>query len=185
MASDRDTDDAADTASPGVFDTLLMPLRLPGRVVSDIQTLAEAVVALQRTADTHLAAVDENAGQLVEGLKDLQGSVDEVKGTVDTLEQERMPAFLEATGKLQESIDRIEGRVETLATLATLENTIEEMMAGLREDLNTRMLAVEHEVRSMQAPMKTMANDVAKIDGLLPNPDDGPLTRLKDTLTGN
>ena len=182
MASDRDTDDADDAASPGVFDTLLMPLRLPGRVVSDIETLAEAVVALQRTADTHLAAVDENAGQLVEGLKGLHGSVDEVKGTVDTLEQERMPAFLEATGKLQESIDRIEGRVETLATL---ENTIEEMMAGLREDLNTRMLAVEHEVRSMQAPMKTMANDVAKIDGLLPNPDDGPLTRLKDTLTGN
>ena len=180
MASDRDTDDADDAASPGVFDTLLMPLRLPGRVVSDIETLAEAVVALQRTADTHLAAVDENAGRLVEGLKELQGSVDEVKGTVDTLEQERMPAFLESTEKLQESIDRIEGRVETLETL---KNTIEEMMAGLREDLNTRMLAVEHEVRSMQPPMKQMANDVAKIEGLLPDPSDGPLTRLKDTLT--
>jgi len=168
--------------SPGVFDTLLMPLRLPGRVVSDIETLTQAVVALQQNSEQRLGSIDDRAGQLVEGLKGLHGSVDEVKGTVDALEQERMPAFLEATGKLQESIDRIEGRVETLETL---ENTIEEMMAGLREDLNTRMLAVEHEVRSMQAPMKTMANDVAKIDGLLPNPDDGPLTRLKDTLTGN
>ena len=168
--------------SPGVFDTLLMPLRLPGRVVSDIETLTQAVVALQQNSEQRLGSIDDRAGQLVEGLKGLHGSVDEVKGTVDALEQERMPAFLEATGKLQESIDRIEGRVETLETL---ENTIEKMMAGLREDLNTRMLAVEHEVRSMQAPMKTMANDVAKIDGLLPNPDDGPLTRLKDTLTGN
>ena len=166
--------------SPGVFDTLLMPLRLPGRVVSDIETLTQAVVALQQNSEQRLGSIDDRAGQLVEGLKELHGSVDDVKGTVDTLEQERMPAFLEATGKLQESIDRIEGRVETLESL---ENTIEEMMAGLREDLNTRMLAVEHEVRSMQPPMKTMANDVAKIEGLLPDPSDGPLTRLKDTLT--
>ena len=175
MASDPDEQE-----TPGVFDTLLMPLRLPGRVVSDIETLTQAVVALQRTAEDHLAAVDKNAGRLVEGVSDLHGTVDEIKGTVNTLEQERMPAFLAATAKLQESIDRIEGRVETLSTL---ENTIEEMMAGLREDLNARMLAVEHEVRSMQAPMQKMATEVENIGGLLPDPSDGPLTRLKDTLS--
>lgn len=180
MASDRDTDDADDAASPGVFDTLLMPLRLPGRVVSDIETLTQAVVALQENAAERLGSVDEHSGELVTAVKKLHGSVDEIKGKVDTLEGEHMPAFLEATGKLQESIDRIEGRVETVETL---ENTIEEMMAGLREDLNTRMLAVEHEVRSMKGPMEAMAKDVAKIDGLLPDPSDGPLTRLKDTLT--
>jgi hypothetical protein len=30
-----------------------------------------------------------------------------------------------------------------------------------------------------------MATDVAKIDELLPDPKDGPLTRLKDTLTSS
>ena len=175
MASDPDEQE-----TPGVFDALLMPLRLPGRVISDIETMTQSVVALQRTAEDHLAGLDENAGLLVEGLKDLHGSVDAIDAKVNKLEQERMPAFLEATAKLQESIDRIEGRVKTLQTL---ENTIEEMMAGLREDLNARMLAVEHEVRSMQAPMQKMATEVENIGGLLPDPSDGPLTRLKDTLS--
>jgi len=175
MASDPDEQE-----TPGVFDTLLMPLRLPGRVVSDIETLTQAVVALQQNSEQRLGSIDDRAGQLVEGLKGLHGSVEEIDGKVNKLEQERMPAFLEATGKLQESIDRIDGRIETLETL---ENTIEEMMAGLREDLNTRMLAVEHEVRSMQSPMQKMATDVENIGGLLPDPSDGPLTRLKDTLT--
>jgi len=30
-----------------------------------------------------------------------------------------------------------------------------------------------------------MARDVAKVDGLLPDPNDGPLARLKDTLTSS
>jgi len=175
MASDPDEQE-----TPGVFDALLMPLRLPGRVVSDIETLTRSVVALQQNAEQRLGSVDDRAGELVEGLKDLHGSVDAIDAKVNKLEQERMPAFLKATKKLQESIDRIEGRVETLQTL---ENTIEEMMAGLREDLNTRMLAVEHEVHSMQSPMQKMATDVENIGDLLPDPSDGPLTRLKDTLT--
>ena len=175
MASDPDEQE-----TPGVFDALLMPLRLPGRVVSDIETLTRSVVALQQNAEQRLGSVDDRAGELVEGLKDLHGSVDAIDAKVNKLEQERMPAFLKATKKLQESIDRIEGRVETLATL---ENTIEEMMAGLRDDLNTRMLAVEQEVRSIHAPMQKMATDVENIGDLLPDPSDGPLTRLKDTLT--
>jgi len=102
MASDPEVDDPP---APGVLDTLLMPLRLPGRVVSDIAKLVEGVLALQRTSE------------------------------------------------------------------------------GLREDLNERMLAVEHELRAIQPSLEQMAGDVAKIDDLLPNPHDGPLTRLKDTLT--
>lgn len=178
MSSDREADD--DQPAPGVFDTLLMPLRLPGRVVSDIETLAQAVVALQENAAQRLGSVDDRAGQLVEGLGELHGSVDEIKGTVDTLEQKRMPAFLKALEKLQGSIDRIERQV---GELESLEQVLTDRMDGLREDLNTRMLAVEQEVRSMHPPMEQMARDVAKIDGLLPNPSDGPLTRLKDTLT--
>jgi len=42
VTDDRDADEPA-----GLFDALLMPLRLPGRVVSDIGLLTNAVVASQ------------------------------------------------------------------------------------------------------------------------------------------
>ncbi len=165
-----------------VFDALLMPLRLPGRVVSDIETLVNAVVALQSDARQYLGSVDERAGELVEGLGQLQGSIDRIDGVVTSLEQERMPAFLAAVGKLQASIDRIEARV---VDLESLEETLTTRMDGLRADLNERMSEVRHEVRAMRPPLQQMASDVNKIDQLLPDPSSGPLTRLKDTLSSS
>ena len=163
-----------------VFETLLMPLRLPGRVVGNIQTLTNAVVTLQSDAKEHLSSVDERAGTLIDGLDDLREAIGRIEGRVNSLEEERMGALLEALGTLQASIERIEERV---TELESLEETITERVDGLREDLNTRMLGVQAEVRRMRPPMDEMARDVAKIDDLLPDPSDGPLTRLKDTLT--
>jgi chromosome segregation ATPase len=173
------TDERGDE-SLNVFDTLMMPLRLPGRVVSDIETVTRAVVALQSDAKKHLSSVDDRAGQLIDGLEDLRGAIARIEGKVNTLEEERMEAFLEATDKLQASIDRIEGRV---AKLESLEVSVTDRIDGLRGDLNDRMTAVKGEVHAMRPPMEQMADDVAKIDGLLPDPKDGPLTRLKDTLS--
>jgi archaellum component FlaC len=173
-------DEPTDDAHLNVFDTLLMPLRLPGRVVADIETLAGAVVSLQSESKQYLSSVDDRAGELVEGLGKLQGSIDRIEGRVNKLEEKHMPAFLKAITKLQESIDRIDDRV---AELESLEETLTTHMEGLRSDLNQRMLAVEEEVRGMRPPMEQMSRDVAKIDELLPNPSDGPLTRLKDTLS--
>ena len=65
----------------------------------------------------------------------------------------------------------------------SLEATIEERMDGVREDLNTRLLAVEGEVRGIRPPIAQMARDVQRIVALLPDPSDGPLARLRDTLT--
>lgn len=45
MTDDRDSDD-----SPGVLDSLLSPLRLPGRVVADIEALARAARSLSDNA---------------------------------------------------------------------------------------------------------------------------------------
>jgi archaellum component FlaC len=175
-------EDRADDAPLNVFDTLLMPLRLPGRVVADIETLATAVVALQRDSQKRLGSVDDRAGELVEGLQVLQGSMDRVEKRVDKLEKERMATFQKAIGTLQGSIDRIEDR---LITLESLEETLTTRLDGLRSDLNDRMLEVRHEVREMRPAMAQMASDVSKIDGLLPDPTDGPLTRLKDTLSSS
>jgi len=163
-----------------VVDTLLMPLRLPGRVVSDIETLTRAVVALQSDAKEHLSSVDNRAGKLLEGLHTLHEAVGRIETKVNAIEEERLEAFLDATDKLQDSIDRIEQRVEHLDTL---EATITDQIGGLRHDLNERMTAVKAEVQAMRPPLDEMAGDVAKIDELLPDPKDGPLTRLKDTLT--
>jgi len=127
-SSDRDTEQ-----SPGVFDTLLMPLRLPGRVVADVGTLAQGVSEL-----------------------------------------------VVCVRAMHQSLERVDERV---AKLESLESAVGDMMKGLREDLNTRMVAVEEEVRGMLPPIEKMARDVSKIDGLLPNASDGPLTRLKDTLS--
>jgi chromosome segregation ATPase len=165
-----------------VVDTLLMPLRLPGRVVSDIETLTKAVVALQSDAKDHLSSVDDRAGQLIDGLHGLQEAVGRIELKVNTIEEERLEAFIEATDRLQASIDRIDHRV---ALLDTLEATITEQIDGLRHDLNERMTAVKAEVEGMRPPLDEMAGDVAKIDELLPDPKDGALTRLKDTFSSS
>jgi predicted nucleic acid-binding Zn-ribbon protein len=175
------TDPRADSPL-NVVDTLLMPLRLPGRVVSDIETLTKAVVALQSDAKRHLSSVDDRAGQLIDGLSVLHKAVGRIELKVNALEEERMEAFLNAVDKLQDSIDRIEQRV---VHLDTLEATITDQIQGLRHDLDERMNAVRAEVQAMHPPLVGMADDVAKIDDLLPDPKDGPLTRLKDTFTSS
>lgn len=159
-----------------------MPLRLPGRVVSDIETLVNAVVDLQSDATRHLGSVDERAGELVQGLSTLQRSVDRIEGRVERLEQERMQAFSEDFARLQDSIDRIDSRV---AGLEALEESLTDRLDGLRADLNERMIEVRQEVRGMRPAMDQMATDVKKIDDLLPDPSAGPMTRLKDTLSSS
>ena len=67
--------------------------------------------------------------------------------------------------------------------LDTFEGTITDLIGALRGDLNEGMSAVKAEVQAIRPPLFKMAGDVAKLDGLLPDPKDGPLTRLKDTLS--
>lgn len=128
MSSDRETEE-----SIGVFDTLLMPLRVPGRVVADVGTLARGV------------------GELVEGVR-----------------------------ALEQLVEGIDDRVQKLESL---EATMKSMMEDVREDLNARMGEVQEDVHAMLPMLEKMGSDVAKIDNLLPDPSDGPLTRLKDTFS--
>lgn len=146
--------DPSDTdRQAGILDTLLLPLRLPGRLADEFENVSRTLRSLQRTAEVHLSSVDTRAGELVTGLAGLHTSVNRIEAKVDLL-----------TG---------------------LEATIEERMEVLRADLNTRMLAVEAEIRQMRPGIGQMAGDVQAIKRLLPDPSDGPLTRLKDTLTSS
>lgn len=48
-----------------------------------------------------------------------------------------------------------------------------------------RLLAVEAEVRSIRPAIDQTARDAQTIGQLLPDPADGPLARLRDTLTSS
>jgi chromosome segregation ATPase len=146
-------DEPDPAGSPGLLDALLLPLRLPGRVLGDVERVSRALLSLQRSAEIHLASVDEHAGALVTGLATLQTSVE----------------------RLEDKVDGLTG----------LQAAIENRMEGLRDDLNTRLLAVEAEVREIRPPIQEISRDVQSIGRLLPDPSSGPLARLKDTLTAS
>ena len=74
--------------------------------MSDIETLTKAVVALQSDAKKHLSSVDDRAGQLIDGLQTLHEAVARIERTVNTIEEERLAAFLEATDTLQALVVR-------------------------------------------------------------------------------
>ncbi len=147
------TDYQAGDEPQGMVGALLAPLRLPGRVVADIETIAGAVLGLEQTAGRHLASVDAAVGELIQ-----------------------------AIAKLQATVSHIDGNV---MQMTSLESTLQEEMRGLRNDVNTRMVAVEEEVQGMRAPLDQMALDLQSVKKLLPDPNDGPLARLKDTLTSS
>ncbi|MGI8629716.1 MAG: hypothetical protein ACR2LV_06075 [Solirubrobacteraceae bacterium] len=138
---------------PSVLGTLLSPLRLPARVISDLETVARAVLSLQETAERHLASIDERVGTLVGSL-----------------------------GHVDRTVEEIDHKIEQLTGLQT---AIETRLDAVREDLNKRMLAVQAEVHEMRPALAQMTQDVEKVIRLLPDPSDGPIARLKDTLSSS
>jgi chromosome segregation ATPase len=146
------TDDGSGGAEQqSLVRALLGPLRAPQRAAANIETIASAVVSLQRDAHKRLASVDERAGALLRAVKGLSGRLDE--------------------------LDR------KVALLQELEQAMTEQTDAIRDDLNTHMLTLEEEIRTMRSPIEQMSSDIATIMALLPNPSDGPLRRLRDTLT--
>jgi len=90
--------------------------------------------------------------------------------------------LVDSLGALHSTLTQV---TDMVAEMAGLEETVEQRMEGLRADLNTRMLALEECVQAIEPTIGRMGEDVSKIKQLLPEPSDGPLTRLKDTLTSS
>ncbi len=88
-----------------MLDTLLTPLRLPGRVVDEIEKLSRVLVSLQKTAEKHLSSVDDRAGELVKGVIRLQASVTGIDRKVERL------MGLEAT--IDERMETLRGDLNT------------------------------------------------------------------------
>jgi hypothetical protein len=108
----------------------------------------------------------------------LQRAAHDRLGSID----ERAGALVTAVEALRGPLGRVERKV---AELASLEEVVTVRMDAIRADLNARMLAVEQEVHGMRQPIEQMARDLAEVVELLPSPSDGPLARLRDTLTAN
>ncbi len=155
------SDDRSGSSEPhGLLGALLSPLRAPQRVVTDIEAIAASLLTLQGVIAERLSSVDEHAGELRIGVARLQDELEGVKAP----------------------LERIEVHV---SELAQLEQAITDRMDAIDADLNERMRAVEAEVHSMRSPIEQMARDLQSVVRLLPTPSDGPLARLKDTLTSS
>ena len=203
------TEDRSDSQEPhSLLGALLSPLRAPQRVFGDIETIAVALLALQRDARDRLGSIDDRAAELIKGVAGLHEPVNRLDRNVESMQslEGTITARMEA---LQAPLDRLEGKVDLesleavitekmenlqapldrldvkVGKLHTLEATITERMNAIDDDLNSRMLAVEQEVHAMRAPLEQISRDVQSVVKLLPDPNDGPLTRLKDTFTSS
>ncbi len=195
---------------PGLLGVLLAPLRAPQRVVTDIETIASALLALQRDARDRLASVDESAAALKDSVGALHVPVQQIDGKVTALHEDLVQVITQRMKTLQAPLDRVDRKVTQLqklekvieermvalqapldridlkmTELASLEQSITERMDAIEADLNARMISAEQEIRALRPPITQMASDLANVVQLLPDPSSGPLTRLKDTLTSS
>ncbi len=120
---------------PGVLDALFAQLRLPRRIVAEIETIARAVVSLSDTADERLKSIDERAGALVEGLGGMGASLSQLESTVEELTgleamiEKRMEAL---RGDLNERMLAVEGQLhEIQAPINQLAQDVVEIKALL------------------------------------------------------
>ena len=81
--------------------------------------------------------------------------------------------------------DRLASLDQTVSELRGLEQIITRQTEAIRVELNNRMVAVEADVDKLGPRIERIARDLATIVQLLPNPSDGPLARLRDTLTAS
>ena len=183
------TDDRAEThESQGLLGALLSPLRAPERVFTNIETLAASLLSVEGVIQKHLTSVDGHAGAL-------RGAVGTLQDTLGTLQTplERIDRKVTQLAKLEQVItarmEALQAPLESVdrqvAEMATLEESITKRMDALDDDLNKRMLSVEQHVGALRPPNEKMSADLAEVVKLLPDPNDGALTRLKDTFTSS
>lgn len=122
----------SESTASNALRNLMRVLQAPQRVVANIETIASALLDLQRDAHDRLASLDQ-----------------------------------------------------TVSELRGLEQIITRQTEAIRVELNNRMVAVEADVDEMGPRIERIARDLATIIQLLPNPSDGPLARLRDTLTAS
>jgi len=129
--------------------------------------LMRALLAPLRAPQRVAGNIETIASVLIALQRDIQGRLASVDARVD--------ALLATLKQLDERITELQ----------TLEQAITEQTDAIRDDINTRLLAVEVEVQGMRGPIEGMSRDLATVVKLLPDPSDGPIARLRDTFTSS
>jgi len=127
---------------------------------------------------TQLAKLEQVITERMEALQAPLERVDRQVAEMATLEE----SITKRMDALQAPLERVDRQV---AEMATLEESITKRMDALDDDLNKRILSVEQHVGALRPPIEKMSADLAKVVKLLPDPNDGALTRLKDTFTSS
>lgn len=104
-----------------VLEALLMPLRLPGRVVSDLEAMA-GLISLLRKVEGRLASVDDSAGEIAGGVNGLQESLHRIDGRV---------------AKLESLQDTVEHQMEAVR------HDLEEQMGSVNQELQAMRPAIQ------------------------------------------
>jgi len=136
---------------------------LVGALLGPLRAPARVVADIERIASAVLA---------------LQRDARERLASVD----ERAGALLVAVGGLRAPLDRVDRAV---VELARLEEAITARLDALDESLSVRFVSLEQQVHATRGPIERMARDLTTIVELLPRPSDGPLARLKDSLSAS
>ncbi|MBA3328601.1 MAG: hypothetical protein H0T43_09910 [Solirubrobacterales bacterium] len=89
---------------PSLLGTLLAPLRAPQRVVTDIETIASALLSLQHDAAERLASIDERAGGLLSSIGALRAPLDRIDRKVTELTKLEA-AITDRMDKLHDDLD--------------------------------------------------------------------------------
>jgi predicted nucleic acid-binding Zn-ribbon protein len=136
------TDDPTEsTEARGLMWALLTPLRTPQRVVGNIETIASALLALQRDTREHLASLDDRVGGLLAPLNRLDRRVTELQKLEEAMTEQtnairedlraRMLAVEEEVGGMRDPMERISRDLATVVKL--LPNPSDGPIARLRD----------------------------------------------------
>lgn len=91
---------------------LLFPLRMPGRALRDLDTIAAAVVSLERSVLTRLGSIEANTAQLAGQIAVLQVSIDAIVKRIGELDEGltvTRTALLAEVALLRAPIERMAG----------------------------------------------------------------------------
>jgi hypothetical protein len=113
MTGDRSPNEGA----PGLLGALLAPLRVPQRVIADIETIASVLLSMQPAVEARLASVDDRAGELLRAVGALREPLERVDREVAELQkiEQAITVRIDALhADLNERMLAVEHQVHTL-----------------------------------------------------------------------
>lgn len=200
-------DEPSEGPGRGVLGVLLAPLRLPGRAIETLESLAAAVGEVG-TIRSELSRVREQTEPLAATAQHIAHQTDDLLPVAEHLSTQAQPLaeVIPALERIEERLTtRLDAVHEIAAALAgedshlnkavrdlgrTVEDrfdTLHELIAALREDesgLNKRVGELGDKLVAMHETVVGLRGDVERITDRLPDPSRGPLDKARDALTG-